>query len=156
MMENTQLKVRVEQPPNIDLLRKHFPIVRGVLFVYDKTIYNPDGVVIPPALMMHERVHVEQQSVIPADDWWARYIENERFRLDQEFEAFEVEYLYRLGEARNRHERRMVLIQTAARLASPLYGKMLRRRNAANALKRGYLYEQIQRDPPAVREVQQQ
>lgn len=155
-MGNTPLKIKTEQPPNIDLLREHFPIVRGVLFVYGDTIFNPDRITIPPAILMHEQVHVQQQTEVDPDKWWAAYIMSEEFRLEQEFEAFEMEYLYRLGEARNRHDRRAVLVQTAARLASPLYGKLIRRKNAVTALERGYLHEQIQRDAPTVREVRQQ
>lgn len=132
--------IKYEQPPNIETLRKRFPIQRGVLFAYAPHIYNPDGAFISEALMVHEQVHLAQQGDAPAL-WWGLYLDDPEFRLLQEFQAHLAEYEHRKALAVNRHERRALLKQMAHRLAAPLYGGLITRRKAAIALKRGYLHE---------------
>lgn len=106
-------------PPNYREINAAFK-VRGkpVIFCFGATIYNPCRIKVPPQLMVHEAVHSRQQGTGP-ESWWARYIADPAFRLEQEIEAHRA-------ECRSLVETGMPLAQAidmvASRLAAPLYG----------------------------------
>lgn len=109
-------------PPNYAEINRAFK-VRGkaVLFCYGSTIYNPGRIKIPPQLLVHEAVHSRQQEACDGPEhWWRRYIEDKQFRLEQEITAHQAEY-------RDMCERGnwCYLDAVAARLASPLYGRLI-------------------------------
>lgn len=104
----------------------------GVLFCWGTTIYNPDGVTVPPEIVAHEAVHAGQQGDDP-EVWWQRYIEDAAFRIAQEIPAHQAEYRW-LVEHASRAERRRAFKQIAQRLSGPLYGRALTRRAAELAL----------------------
>jgi hypothetical protein len=141
--------IKYEQPPNIDQIREVFPVRPGVLFAFAPHIYNPDRVSITDALMIHEQTHIAQQGKSPKV-WWKLYIDDDLFRLHQEFEAHLAELQHYEAVSVNRHERRAIRRAVADRLASPLYGRLLNSRQAMAALKRGYLNEPVQRDASTV------
>jgi hypothetical protein len=150
------MKILHEYPPNIDLIESYFPKATkgGVLFAYDGNIYAP-GLpnIIEMALIQHERCHILQQEQYnegDADGWWLTYCVNEKFRLEQEYEAHLSEYLTRLGFAKNRADRRAILPFVAKKLASPLYGNMIKTRDAQTVLERGYLNEPVRGDTQGV------
>lgn len=146
------MKVRLEFPPNIDEIRAWYQVeglnanmLNFALFAYGDTIYHPSGGPIEPALRAHEEVHSQQQGN-NAEDWWYRYLREDKFRLEQEFEAHLIELHHRQAVAINRHQRRAIFDGMTKRLSAPLYGNMITTRGAKAALKRGYLYEPIQGD----------
>lgn len=88
-------------------------------FSWGDLIYNPHGVEIPPCLIAHEAVHgIRQREDVSG--WWHRYIEDSGFRLQEEVLAHVAEYRSRAA-GKPRNERRWLIVQTAKRLASPLY-----------------------------------
>ncbi len=144
--------IKYEQPPNIDQIREVFPVRPGVLFAFAPYIYNPDGAYINEALMIHEQTHIAQQGDDP-EAWWERYIDDDLFRLHQEFEAHYAELQHYEATAVNRHERRAIRRAIADRLASPLYGRMINSKQAMKSLREGKLNVAIQRDPSTVSRV---
>ncbi len=122
-----------EYPPNFDMIKKRFPIVRGVIFAWGNKIYNPDGVHIPKELFTHEEVHGSRQGT-NIEGWWEKYIEDPVFRLKEEIPAHQAEYCY-VCKNQNRQSRRVALKQISKRLSSPLYGKMLSLTEAKRIIK---------------------
>jgi hypothetical protein len=137
------MQILHEYPPNIEAIAERFPLARkgGVLFAFSPIIYFPGGSnQVEVALLQHERCHMMQQGDDPWG-WWDKYIADDTFRLEQEFEAHNIEYLTRLGVSANRKERRACLPFVASKLASPLYGSMISRRLAMKRLKKGSLHD---------------
>lgn len=118
------MKVIRQFPPMFAEINKRFN-VRGkpVIFCWADTIFNPNNVKIGPELMAHESVHSTQQGTEP-EVWWARYLIDDEFRLDQELPAHRAEFEFCRAHYDGRALERM-LHRIADRLASPLYGSMI-------------------------------
>jgi hypothetical protein len=117
-------------PPNRRSIEERFgPLPEGVIFSYAPHIYVPSGNRLTPQLRAHEAVHLEQQGTDP-DGWWARYLTDDLFRLEQEVEAHRAEWrtAQRVIADRNRKSRERLAI--ARRLTSPMYGGMVGLRDA--------------------------
>ena len=115
-----------DYPPLFDEIDAAFN-VRGksIMFSFGDRLYNPEGIEIPPELVAHEAVHGERQSSGQrVRDWWRRYMADRLFRLNEEIPAHQAEYRYLL-EHGNRYQRCSALRRTAARLAAPLYGRLI-------------------------------
>lgn len=98
--------VSKKQPPKwiLDAVKKDFGVewIDGVIFTYvrnDNTkeskkleyhISTPTGV-ISEDLFEHEKVHIKQQGKDP-DAWWKKYLSDEKFRFEQELEAYQTQY----------------------------------------------------------------
>jgi hypothetical protein len=109
-------------PPNYDEIVKAFPAVSkqwGVLFAWGDTIHNPYAVRIDDPLMAHEMVHNWQQEGKP-EEWWGRYLTDEKFRYDQELYAHLAEWEVMRNRG-NRHARRGALNMVSAKMASDIY-----------------------------------
>jgi hypothetical protein len=103
---------------------------KPVIFAFGDAIYNPHGVAITPEILAHEAVHGRRQreGADGVEGWWRRYLRDPAFRLAEELPAHRAEYAEfcannRDGAARN--GRRLALHHIAARLASPLYGRLV-------------------------------
>jgi hypothetical protein len=143
-------EVKREYPPNIEDILEHFPDAKttDVLFAYAPHIYAPRLPALaqlPPQLYYHELVHIRQQGDNP-ELWWERYFQDKQFRLEQEFEAHYMEYLVLKNDTKNRHDRRNIETSIAKKLASRLYGNMITLKRAKEALRKGILDEQVQRN----------
>lgn len=89
------------------------------IFSWGDLIYNPHGVKLHPCLIAHEAVHgIRQRENVSG--WWRRYIDDPNFRLEEEVLAHVAEYRSRAA-GKSRNERRWLMVQTAKRLAAPLY-----------------------------------
>ncbi len=121
------LRIIHQPPPNYAAVVAVFPAAKrpGTMFCNGRTIWIPNGGTVTPALMAHETVHADRQMVYPGgpDAWWARYLIDGQFRFDEELPAHIAEY--RWFEGRPRGERMCMLRQIAARLAGPLYGRLV-------------------------------
>lgn len=113
----------LDRPPNFEQVHAAFPRADqpGVLFAYDGNIYNPTGIVIPPALIAHENVHLKRQDRITPDTWWRAYIEDCEFRYNEELLAHAAELQNIFTVPGDRNARASLLMHTAIRLTAPLY-----------------------------------
>jgi hypothetical protein len=122
------MRVVAARPPLFAEIDAAFHIEgKGVTFAFGDVIYNPHGANVTPELMAHEKVHGARQGG-DVEGWWRRYIADPQFRFDEELPAHIAEYRAfcannTAGQARN--ARRMALHHIAARLASPLYGRLV-------------------------------
>lgn len=94
------------------------------IFAYGDTIYNPSGLSLPEDIIRHEQVHQKQQGDAVVD-WWRKYLRDEEFRLDQEIEAYGVQYKFIHETNTSREFRFKALMQMAKSLASPMYGDLI-------------------------------
>ncbi len=74
-------------PPNIELIRVALRPPEQAIFCYGDTIYNPSKRKLTPDIEYHESIHSKQQGDTP-DIWYAKYLTDNSFRLDQELEAY--------------------------------------------------------------------
>jgi hypothetical protein len=112
----------IDRPPNFEQIKAAFPKAEnvGILFAFDGAIYNPSGIVVPPALVAHENVHLERQrKAFSADAWWAAYLTDTGYRYNEELLAHAAEFKVQRCSDRNFVARLMV--STALRLVAPLY-----------------------------------
>lgn len=126
--------VKVAYPPMIEAIDAAFNVKgKPILFAWGDTIYNPMGVRIAPDLMPHEAVHGARQGrdVVA---WWERYIEDPKFRFDEELPAHVAQYRWCLQNTPAAHHR-MALIRISQAIASPLYGSLIAAADARKLLK---------------------
>jgi hypothetical protein len=122
----------VGHPPIFDRILKAFPNADkpGVLFAFDGCVYNPSGIVVPPALVAHEEVHLKRQKALGPDAgsttqwsgpdlWWQRYLEDSEFRYNEELLAHVAEF--QMQRTRDRNFVARLMVHTALRLIAPLY-----------------------------------
>jgi hypothetical protein len=123
--------VRIVQgfPPNIQEIKKKFPITVNTVYAYGSVLYNPSGQPILDDCMAHEETHQRQQQSIGIDEWWNLYLNNEGFRLTQEVEAYREQYRF-ISANFSRDVRRSALQKLAKDLSSPLYGDIIKKRDA--------------------------
>lgn len=135
-MTQEWLEVVKAYPPNIDKIDAalHVRRLRDIVFTYDGKIYAPDNADLPYDLHEHERVHIEQQeSYGGSDAWWDRYLSDVEFRLDQEVEAYSAQLAY-VDSHFGRKSRRNAHDHICKTLASPMYGNLLSKKQAAALL----------------------
>jgi hypothetical protein len=111
----------VGRPPNFEQIQAAFPDAGkpGVMFAYDGSIYNPSGIVVPPALIAHEKVHLTNQKHVGADYWWEKYLTDSEFRYCEELLAHVAEF--QMQRTRDRNFVARLMVHTALRLIAPLY-----------------------------------
>ena len=141
MVELVTMNITVAIPPIFKEIVAVFPeaIKPGVLFCFGDTIYNPSGIKIPNWLVAHENVHRKQQAVHPGVTcgWWLDYLNDPKFRFDQELPAHIEEYKQFRIDNRGRNVRRLYLRLVAERLSGPLYGRMMTYTEARKLIKIG-------------------
>lgn len=124
-------------PPNIDAIRARFgQLPVGTVFAYGDTIYAPSTTDLPSHLVAHERVHFAQQEKAGGPEaWWQRYLDDARFRLEQEVEAYRVQWaeIVRLP----RDERRELLRHICRSLSGSMYGRLVTKEQARHLITRG-------------------
>lgn len=117
------MKVSEKYPPNINDIRLFLDVSDDVIFCYGDTIYNPSKKTITEDLMLHEEVHKRQQGGLP-DAWWFRYLRDEQFRLEQELEAYGVQYSLVKSKTSGKL-REWILDKMAEALSGKVYGNLL-------------------------------
>jgi hypothetical protein len=119
------MKVVNGMPPNFEAIQEAFPLAAetGVMFCFGDYIYAPGRTDVEDRFHAHERVHSIQQGENPSL-WWERYLADPVFRLEQEIPAHKAEYECEIL-GMSRQKRRRALREISAKLASPLYGRMI-------------------------------
>lgn len=122
------MKILIADPPNIEAIKARFAIrpEDRVIFTYGDTIYNPGGHPIEqnPDLIAHEEVHTRQQGSDPAG-WWERYLIDDSFRLNQEIEAYRVQYRKFKTMTRDRQAIALLAHNIAKVLSGHIYGNII-------------------------------
>lgn len=120
------MKIVIAKPPMFEEIDAKFKIAdKDVIFAWGDRIFNPKNLTLPPAIIAHECVHGERQGR-DVEFWWRRYIEDEKFRLDEEVLAHRAEYLSLVNQfGGDRNTRRRALAHVGLKLCHPIYGRMV-------------------------------
>jgi len=128
------MKVKHKFPPNIDKIRKVFPnLSNGVVFTYGDKMYTPHVKIIPKHLVEHEKVHVTQQGNDP-EEWWDKYLKDEKFRLEQEIEAYRKQYRFFKDTCKIKSRVPGFLDKIAQDLSGKIYGNIMNFEDAKKAI----------------------
>lgn len=120
------MRVLKENPPLFEEITKSFPISgRDIIFAWGDTIYCPSGGNIPRQLLAHEEVHGKRQGT-DVLGWWGKYLVDPEFRFSEELPAHIAELKCYFEFTKDRNSRAVYLSQCATRLASPLYGGLVK------------------------------
>lgn len=124
------MKIIYKRPPNYNQIKGKFKFDDKVtIFAYGNIIYNPSRLRLPKDVIIHEEVHEKQQSEIGVSEWWERYLEDDRFRLEQEIEAYREQYRFR-GEDEE------YLDKLADILSGSVYGNIISKEEAKNEIRK--------------------
>ena len=127
------MKVVNEYPPNIEEIKKVFPLDDdGIIFAYGNTIYAPKVDNILDHFIKHEEVHQKQQGE-NVEEWWEQYLADPQFRLQQEIEAYRVQYAYIKPLIRTLKQ--AWLHKFAKDLSGKMYGKLITFQKAKEIIK---------------------
>ena len=117
------MKIKKELPPIInDIFDAGLKPTTTTVYTYGDTIYSPHVEVISDDVMAQEEVHMAQQGDLP-DAWWSRYLDDPFFRLEQEAEAYAVQYNFLCKTRKDRNDRMRILIHFSNILSGPIYGE---------------------------------
>lgn len=133
-----QPEVVDEYPPNFDEIKAAIPAAKGkgIAFTYSEKIYYPKGDYLPDHVICHEEVHISQQRKMGAKRWWSKYLSNEQFRLQQELEAYQMQFIY-LRSHYSRKDRRTILNKISKDLSSAMYGSIISKEQAKQLIAKG-------------------
>jgi hypothetical protein len=116
------MKIVESYPPNFADIKQQFDVERyKPFFCYGDTLYNPYKQVIPIDIQIHEEVHAKQQEEYSNPSfWWTRYLLSDKFRLEQETEAYFYQCKF-IKENINDKAYNDCLDECASNLSSELY-----------------------------------
>jgi hypothetical protein len=111
------------QPPKVyEQCRKQFGVSweSGIIMTYGDTVHCKFP--LSDDLIVHEAIHVKQQTEMDKDEWWDKYFNDKKFRLSQEVEAYrnQMEYL-KLNSSR---DYRRMMKKKIIKDMSTIYGGM--------------------------------
>jgi hypothetical protein len=126
------MEVVKDYPPNYEDIKAVLQIAGrdSIVFTYGDKLYNPSDAQIADHLMVHEETHRKQQSQITPQEWWRKYLADEKFRLDEELLAYRLQYRFMKTKGYPRNYRRDVLNKIAKDLAGKMYGHIISRDEA--------------------------
>jgi hypothetical protein len=132
------MEIKAAFPPNIDQIDEVFKVKdkTGIIYAYGSVIYNPSNIFIPEFLIAHESVHCKRQGS-DVEKWWEKYLTDVEFRYVEELHSHAKEFQVRAAATpRDRNNINRLLMESAARLAAPLYGQMTSVQKAAQDIKK--------------------
>lgn len=132
------MKISTQKPPNWPRLEEAFGVSwdSGVLVTYGDTVHTKDRKGVTPDLIVHELVHIGQQSryITGPKAWWERYIHDNEFRLKSEMQAYGKQCAYIRVAYRNDQPKVERLFTHIWRSMSGMYGDMISYEEAKRAL----------------------
>ena len=136
------MKIIFDRPPNYDKINAAFNIEgKPVIIAYGDYIYNPLGGKITKSLIEHEFIHCAQQGggseETMIEMWWDQYIADPHFRYLQELQAHAAEWRH-YAKRHPGKRAAQYLDHVATKLSSELYGNLVTREKAAEAIMTGH------------------
>ncbi len=120
-------------PPNYKKIKAVFGEDERCVYCYGD-IYNPHKIPLEHHIIVHEKVHSEQQAELGIDYWWMRYLDDKEFRLKMELEAYAIQYKY-AKEIANNKSVKLFLEDISGVLASEVYGNLLSQSEAETKIR---------------------
>jgi hypothetical protein len=112
----------------------------GAIFTWGETIYAPNApqgmkLEISPALFEHEATHSRQQKIVGGpEQWWRQFLDSPDFRRQQELAAYRNQYAFACRAGLSRQARRQLLRELARDFSSQMYGRIIGRVEALEAI----------------------
>lgn len=124
-----------KKPPVYDKCKEKFDINwnKGIAFAYDGNIYCKRKLL--KSKIAHEKVHIEQQTEMGVEKWWDKYLEDDKFRLSQEMEAYTGEVIFLMIHERDYKKRDKMLEKILRDFSSSMYGNIISYEAAKQRLK---------------------
>lgn len=124
-----------EKPPIWNQLEGRFKVrwESGVIVTYGDTVYTINGN-MSPDIVVHEQVHIDQQTIIGAEEWWNKYLNDPQFRLQQELEAYSRQINYIVRHIPNRKKQMAIIEHIWKSISSVSYGNMISYKEAKEKL----------------------
>lgn len=127
--------IKTEYPPNIKDIENRFgSIGKNVVFTYGDIIYNPSGNFIDAYLISHEETHTKQQGS-DIEGWWKKYLNDDKFRLEQEAEAYHNQYEHFCRNKKDLLRQEEFLSFIAKDLSGDMYGNICNLEEAKKLIK---------------------
>ncbi|MBU0598792.1 hypothetical protein KKF61_07470 [Patescibacteria group bacterium] len=120
--------------PYLDDYKKVFPTTDDTIFVFYDTIYTNKDLTDYYDVLAHELKHLQRQGKIGAAKWIKQYIENSKFRLEEELIAYRHQ-LKVVKQTGDRQELSHIYIECCQNISSDLYGNMITYPEALKKLK---------------------
>lgn len=86
----------------------------------DKEIFNKRS-----DLYVHEWKHMEQQTAMGVGEWWKKFMDDPKFRLKQELEAYKFQWEYLKDTIPDRNKRFPFKKNICDHLSGKMYGGLL-------------------------------
>ena len=130
------MKILITNPPNLEKILSAglSPDLRKTVFTFGDTIYNPGGNLISQALLKHEETHSKQQGDDP-NGWWDKYLKDTHFRLNQEIEAYQIQYKELKKLVKDKNKLFTLLRLLAKDLSGEMYKNLLSLEEAQDKIK---------------------
>ncbi len=107
---------------------------KGTVIAVGDTIYAKDD--MPQSLIVHEVTHLEQQKKIGVEKWWNQYLNDGKFRLDQELEAYRAQAQHIKNDPKtSRQVYRSTVSWLAKGLSGSMYGNIISYEEALRLIK---------------------
>ena len=94
----------------------------GVVFTYGTDIYSQYP--LPDDLIVHEKTHVRQQLEMGKEKWWKKYFEDDKFRFNEELEAYRNQYKYFQNNIKDKNRLSESLQSLSGFLCGSMYGNL--------------------------------
>ena len=119
------MKISHEIPSIYEECRKHFGVDwdKGIIMTYGDTVYCKFD--LSEQKLVHEQIHIEQQSKIGVEKWWQEYFKNKEFRLSQELEAYVNEAKFIKNVVKDRNQKFNLIRTIALDLSGYIYGNII-------------------------------
>lgn len=111
-----------EKPPIYEALKQKFGADwdKGLLIAWDGKIHSKEPA--QAQKILHESVHLREQSRLGNEAWWRLYLENEDFRFQQELMAYREEARFIRENVDNREAAFKMIREAVHSFCSDLYG----------------------------------
>jgi len=114
--------------PLLEEVSKVFPINKYTIFTYGENYYTNYN--LTPDLLEHEKTHTIQQLQLSPELWWRMYLDDPKFRLAQELQA----YKHQIRSINDREKRFRVTLKCIEDVCSDLYGNIITKSEARRIL----------------------
>lgn len=131
------MKISNEKPPIYDELHEKFGVDWDdhIIITVGETIYTKHPKILRADLIVHEKTHEVQQRKDGPATWWKKWIEDPKFRFEQEKDAYMVQSVWLKQFIPDRNKRAKYVRSMAKNFSSPMYGSMISMQTALYLLR---------------------
>lgn len=107
----------------------------GVVWTVGDTIHTKYPLM--PDVLVHEKVHIKQQTSFGVTAWWDKYLNDAEFRYKQELPAYQAQWKWIKKNIKSRNDQFKMLNKIAKDLSGNMYGNLVTYQEALTKIKNG-------------------